>query len=422
VHGETRREFLRSLLAAGALAAAWRPASARPAGRVAIVGAGYGGMSVARYLRKFAPELEVLLIERNADFISCPMSNLVFGGSLRVEDITLSYRGLEQLGVQVIHDEVVDIDTANKRLRLARAAEISYDRLVVSPGIDFMLEQISGLNNAEAQQRMPSAWRAGPEIALLHKQLEAMPDGGVFAINVPTIPFRCPPAPYERACQVAYYFKRAKPKSKVIVLDANEEIVSKKNLFPKAWSDLYPGMIDYRNNSEVQDVDPKTMAVKLDFDTVKADVVNLLPPMKAGAIAQRAGLVTTNGRWCDVNWLTMESTVVPGVHVLGDATFAAPLLPKSGQIANQQGMVAAAAIAALMSGREPDRDPTMKSICYSFVDDRNAVHIGSTHKYDAAEKTMKVVPGSAGLSTAASEAEGREAKAWAKNIWAEMLG
>jgi sulfite dehydrogenase len=389
---------------------------------VAIVGAGYGGASVARYLRKFAPDLEALLIERNADFISCPMSNLVLGGSLHLEDITLSYRGLERLGVQFIHDEVVDVDTEKKRLRLARAPELAYDRLIVAPGIDFMLEQIPGLNNAEAQQRMPSAWRAGPEIALLHKQLEAMPDGGVFAINVPTIPFRCPPAPYERACQVARYFKQSKPKSKVIVLDANEEIVSKKNLFLKAWSDLYPGMIDYRNNSEVQDVDTREMAVKLDFDTVKADVVNLLPPMKAGAIAKQAGLITTNGRWCDVNWLTMESTVVPGVHVLGDATFAAPLLPKSGQIANQQGKLAAAAIAALMNGREPDRDPTMQSICYSFVDDKNAVHIASKHKYDAAEKTMKVVPGSAELSTAASEAEGRDAKAWAHDIWREMLG
>lgn len=387
-----------------------------------IVGAGYGGASAARYLRKLAPGLEVLLIERNADFISCPMSDLVLGGSLRIEDIILSYRGLESAGVKIIHDEVVDVDTAKKRLRLLRAPELTYDRLVVAPGIDFMLEQIPGLNNAEAQQRMPSAWRAGPGIALLRKQLEAMPDGGVFAINVPTIPFRCPPAPYERACQVARYFKQAKPKSKVIVLDANEEIVSKKNLFLKAWSDLYPGMIDYRNNSEVQDVDTREMAVKLDFDTVKADVVNLLPPMKAGAVAKLAGLITTNGRWCDVNWLTMESTVAPGVHVLGDATFAAPLLPKSGQIANQQGKLAAAAIAALMNGREPDRDPTMQSICYSFVDDKNAVHISSTHKYDAAEKTMKVVPGSASLSAAASETEGREAMAWAKNIWTEMLG
>jgi sulfide dehydrogenase [flavocytochrome c] flavoprotein subunit len=422
VHGEARRKFLRSLLATAALAGAWRPAFAKSTGRVVIVGAGYGGASVAHYLRIIAPTLEVLLIERNADFVSCPMSNLVLGGSLRIEDITLSYRGLEQLGVRVIHDEVVDVDIAKQRLRLASTPELAYDRLVVAPGIDFMLEQIPGLNNAEAQQRMPSAWRPGPEIALLRRQLEAMPDGGVFAINVPTIPFRCPPAPYERACQVARYFKQAKPKSKVIVLDANEEIVSKKSLFLKAWSDHYPGMIDYRNNSEVQDVDIKEMAVKLDFDTVKADVVNLLPPMKAGAIAQRAGLITTNGRWCDVNWLTMESTAAPGVHVLGDATFAAPLLPKSGQIANQQAKVAAAAIAALMSGREPDRDPTMQSICYSFVDDRNAVHIGSTHKYDAADKTMKVVPGSADLSTAASEAEGRDAKAWAKNIWAEMLG
>jgi sulfite dehydrogenase len=419
-----RREMLKFLTASGVLAgcATASRASAKSAGRVIVVGGGYGGATAAKYIRLWGPNIEVLMIDRNPEFISCPMSNLVLGGSLSIAAITLSHRGLEQHGVKIIRDEVTAVDIEKKKLRLSRGPELAYDRLVLSPGIDFMYEEISGLNNPDAQRRIPHAWQPGPDIAALRKQLEGMKDGGTFALTIPTIPFRCPPGPYERACQVARYFKQAKPKSKIIVLDANEDIVSKKNLFLKAWNESYKGIIDYRNNSEARDVDVSEMKVKLDFDTVSADVINVLPPMKAGSIAGQAGLVTANGRWCGVDWLTMESTVAPGVHVLGDATLAAPLMPKSGQIANQHGKLAAAAITALMNGQQPGTEPMMLSVCYSFVDDKAAAHIASVHKYDAAEKTMTVVPGTAGLSAAASETEGRYATAWAHNIWNDMLG
>jgi sulfide dehydrogenase [flavocytochrome c] flavoprotein chain len=419
-----RRDFLKFLAASGVLAGCGSIAAApaKPAGRVIVVGGGYGGATAAKYIRMWSPNLEVLMIERNAEFISCPMSNLVLGGSMTLEDITVSYRGLQRYGVQVIRDDVTGIDVEKKKLRLARGPELAYDRLVVAPGVDFMFEEIPGLDNAEAQERILHAWKSGPEVLALRKQLEEMKDGGIFALAIPTLPFRCPPGPYERACQVARYFKRAKPKSRIVILDANEDIASKKTMFLQAWNELYPGIIDYRNNSEVKDIDLREMAVMLDFDTVRADVINILPPMKAGTIAGKSGLVTANDRWCGVDWLSMESTAAPGVHVLGDATLAAPLMPKSGHIANQHGKLAAAAITALMNGRQPDPEPMMLSVCYSYVDDKAAAHIVSVHKYDAAEKTMKVVPGSAGLSAAANEIEGRYAMGWAHSIWNDMLG
>jgi sulfite dehydrogenase len=418
-----RRDFLKFLAASGALAGCDSIAAApvKPAGRVIVVGGGYGGATAAKYIRMWSPNLEVLMIERNAEFISCPMSNLVLGGSMTLADITVSFRGLQRYGVQVIRDDVTGIDVERKKLRLARGPELAYDRLVVAPGVDFMFEEIPGLDNDEAQRRILHAWKSGPEVLALRKQLEEMKDGGIYALAIPTAPFRCPPAPYERACQVARYFKQAKPKSRIVILDANEDIASKKAMFLQAWNELYPGIIDYRNNSEVKDIDLREMAVKLDFDTVRADVINILPPMKAGTIAGKSGLVTANGRWCGVDWLTMESAAVPGVHVLGDATLAAPLMPKSGHIANQHGKLAAAAITALMSGRQPDPEPMMLSVCYSYVDDRSAAHIVSVHKYDAKEKTMEVVPGSTGLSAAANEIEGRYAMGWAHNIWSDML-
>jgi sulfide dehydrogenase [flavocytochrome c] flavoprotein chain len=285
-----------------------------------------------------------------------------------------------------------------------------------------MYEQIPALNDEAAQQRVLHAWKAGPQTVALRQQLADMRDGGVFVISIPMAPLKCPPAPYERACQVANYFQRAKPRSKIIILDANEDVASEKPLFTRAWNEQYKGMIEYRNNSELRDVDLKALSARLDFDTVRADVLNVLPPMKAARVAESAGLITANGRWCGVDWLTMESIAAPGVHVLGDATLPAPLMAKSGQIANQHGRVAAAAIGALMHGREPAREAQMRSICYSFIDDNAAAHVASLHRYDATEKTFKVVPGSTNVSATATDAEGRDAFAWAKNIWAEMLG
>ena len=269
---------------------------------------------------------------------------------------------------------------------------------------------------------MPHAWKAGAETVLLRKQLEAMRDGGVFVFHIPMSPFRCPPGPYERVCQVADYFKRSKPKSKIIVLDSNPDLVSKKGLFLASWNKLYKGIIDYRPNSELEDVDAKGMTVKLLGSSVKGDVLNVVPPQRAGDIARTTGLITTNDRWCDVDWMTMESVKVKGVHVLGDATLSAPAMPKSASMANQHAKVCAAAVIALIKGEPVNPQPVMMNTCYSFVDAKNVMHVASVHAYDAAKKTMVQVKGSGGLSTAASELEGEYAWGWARNIWSEALG
>ena len=294
-----------------------------------------------------------------------------------------------------------------------------YDRLIVSPGVDFNFGEIEGY--AAAQDRVLHAWKAGPQTVALRRQLEAMPDGGVYLLSIPTAPYRCPPGPYERISQVAHYFKRAKPRSKVLVLDANPDVTSKGPLFKRAWQELYPGMIDYRPNSKVVAVDPGTMSVRTDFDTIKADVLNVVPPQRAGDIAVKAGLITHNNRWCDVDWRTCESKAVKGIHVLGDATLSAPAMPKSGHMANQHGKVAAAAVIALLSGREPNPNPVMTNTCYSFVSDAEVIHVASVHQWSDAQGTIVAVKGSGGVSASRSEMEGRYAWAWGQNIWADMF-
>jgi sulfide dehydrogenase [flavocytochrome c] flavoprotein subunit len=324
--------------------------------------------------------------------------------------------------VRVVRGEAVAVDAAAKQVRLADGATLPYDRVIVSPGVDFVYDGIPGLKSAEARARVPHAWKAGAETVALRKQLEAMRDGGVFVFHIPMSPFRCPPGPYERVCQVADYFKRSKPKSKIIVLDSNPDLVSKKGLFLASWNKLYKGIIDYRPNSELEDVDAKGMTVKLLGSNVKGDVLNVVPPQRAGDIARTTGLITTNDRWCDVDWMTMESVKVKGVHVLGDATLSAPAMPKSASMANQHAKVCAAAVIALIRGEPVNPEPMMMNTCYSFVDAKNVMHVASVHAYDASKKTMVQVKGSGGLSTAASELEGEYAWGWARNIWSEALG
>jgi sulfide dehydrogenase [flavocytochrome c] flavoprotein chain len=424
--GFSRREFLKTSSAAAA--AAFFPgcvvqpgAPVKPIGRVIVIGGGFGGATAAKYLRMWSQgAIEVFLIERNAEFVSCPTSNLVLGGSRKIADITRSYEGLRNYGVQVIRDEATAINVEKKKVVPRRTEELAYDRLIVSPAVDLMHDQIEGYD-AEAQKTVLHAWKAGPETLALRQQLESMRDGGVFLISVPRAPYRCPPGPYERACQVAFYFKKAKPRSKVIVLDANEDVVSKPALFKAAWNDLYKGIVEYRNNNEVRALDARAMAVKTDFDTIKGEVLNVLPPMRAGDIARSAGLMTGNTRWCGVDWLTMESLAHKDIHVLGDATLSAPAMPKSGHMANNHGKLAAAAIIELMNGRRPDPRPVIANTCYSFVSDREAIHVASVHRYDPAQKTLVVIPGTAGVSAARSEIEGAYGWAWAQNIWADML-
>lgn len=419
-----RRDFLKVGAAAGAMASLYGCAGGNKAsGHVVVVGGGYGGATVAKYLRMWSEfGVQVTLVERNPTFISCPISNLVIGGQKTMEDITISYEGLRsKWGVRVIQDDVVAVDAAKKSISLKGGSTLSYDRLVLSPGVDFMWDEIPGLKSAEAQNKVLHAWKAGAQTVALRKQLESMKDGGTYAISIPKAPYRCPPGPYERACLVANYFKQSKPKSKVVILDANEDVMSKKGLFTKAWGDLYKGIIEYRNNSEVKDVDVGSNTAILEFDKFKADVLNVIPPHRAGDIARTSGIKLVNNRWVDINWLSMESTSTPGIHVLGDAIFPAPTMPKSGHMANQHGKLAAAAILNLLSGQDPNPEPVVMNTCYSFVDAKNVIHVSSVHQYDAATKTVQPVKGAGGVSVARNELEGKVALGWAQNIWADML-
>jgi len=416
-----RRHFLK---AGGAALAATLTgcASVTPApvkARVVVVGGGYGGATAARYVRMLDPGIDVVLVEPNESFVSCPISNMVLGGFKSLADITVAYTGLEKHGVRVVRDSATAIDVERRQVRLARGDAVSFDRLIVSPGIDFMWEGLPAMASAEAQASVLHAWKAGPQTAALRRRLEAMPDGGVYVLAIPEAPYRCPPGPYERACQVAAYFKAAKPRSKVLLLDANADVISKGPLFKKAWAELYKDIIEYRPNSKTVDVDARAGVVNLEFGDVKADVLNVLPPMKAGNIA--APFITANKRWCEVDWLTYESKAAKGVHVLGDSLQIAPLMPKSATMANGHGKVCAQAVVALLNGKEPNPSPTLVNTCYSMVSERMAIHVSSVHKYDEKDRTMKTVPGSGGVSAAMNELEGQYAMNWAKNIWADTL-
>ena len=389
--------------------------------RVVVIGGGFAGATAAKYIRMWAPEIDVTLVERDAEFVSCPLSNRVLAGVVRLKELTRGYGKLQAgYGVRVLHDNVVGIDHDARKVRLAGGETLQYDRLIVAPGVDLLPGEVPGL--PEGADTILNAWKAGPQTTALRKQLEAMPDGGVYAITVPKAPYRCPPGPYERACQVAWYFKTQKPKSKVLVLDANEDVVSKKGLFTKAWSDRYAGILEYRPNSEVVEVDAATKTVKLSFEDVRADVLNIVPPQQAGKAAVDAGLVNANGRWCSVDFLTYESTAVKNVHVLGDAIMAAPQMPKSGHMANQHAKVCAAAVIALLRSEAVNAQPLLTNTCYSFVSDKDVIHVASVHGYDAQKKTMEILKDASGVSGAASELEGQYAESWGRTIWADMLG
>ena len=421
-----RRELVQGLLAGGAFAALGGCATTVPSSaKVVVVGGGYGGATAAKYLRLLSEQsLDVVLIEPNPSFVSCPISNLVVGGVRQLADITRPYDTLRSAhGVTLVRDRVNAIDVQKKTVALAGGAQIRYDKLVLSPGVELMFDAVQGLAEAQAAGQILQAWKAGPETVALFKQLEAMRDGGVFAITIPEAPYRCPPGPYERASVVAAYLKQNKPKSKVLILDANPDVTSKGPLFKKAWAELYGGMVEYRSQHKAVAVDAKTLTVKFDVqDDVKADVLNVLPPMRAGALAVQTGLANSNARWCNVNYQSFESTVAKDIHVLGDSIQTAPLMPKSGHMANAHAKVAAAAIVAELKGLEINPRPLLTNTCYSFVSSTEVIHVASVHEYVAAEKTFKTVAGSGGVSAARSAIEAGYAMAWARNIWADTLG
>ena len=422
-----RRDVLRALGAMGALGLAGcgsvggvPPSKAR----VLVVGGGYGGATAAKYVRLLSGyQIDVVLVEPEAAFVSCPVSNLVLGGSKLLADITTPYDGLTNAhGVRRVKDMVVGIDTAKKVAVLASGPSIAYDKLVLSPGIELMWDSVTGLKAAQAEGRILQAWKAGAETLALRKQLEAMPDGGVYAITIPEAPYRCPPGPYERACQVASYFKAAKPRSKVLILDANPDVTSKAPLFKKVWAEQYAGMVEYRGQHKATAVDAKTNTAKFEVqEDVRADVLNVLPSMRAGAIAVQSGLANSNARWCNVNYINFESTAAKDIHVLGDSIQIAPAMPKSAHMANSHAKVAAAAIVAELSGLGLNPQPMLNNTCYSFIDAKNVIHVASVHEYVAAEKTFKTVATSGGVSSAPNELEGTYAWNWARTIWADTL-
>jgi sulfide dehydrogenase [flavocytochrome c] flavoprotein subunit len=415
-----RRDFIKTAGATSALLLSqhsFARASKPPLGRVVIVGGGYAGLAAAKYIRMWSlGNIETVIIEKSAQFVSCPLSNLVLGGSKTIHDLTFGYDLVQKNhGITWLTDEVIAIDATNKKVNMKRG-EVTYDRLIIAPGIDMMYDTLHNLE--VAQQEIPHAWKAGWQTVNLRKQLEAMPDGGVFVMTVPRAPYRCPPGPYERICQVASYLKNNKPKSKIIVLDANAEIISKKGLFTKVWADMYTDIVDYRPNSAVLEVDVKTKTVTTDFEKVSANVLNIIPTQRAGKPAQLAGVDNADKRWCEVSFLTYESTVVPNIHVIGDAIDSN--LPKSAHMATNQAKVCASAIVELMSGNAPDPAPVFANTCYSYVNDKQAMHVANVYRYDANKKIMVAAEGG-GVSQAPSEQEGRYASAWAANIWSDVL-
>ncbi|HEX6733319.1 MAG TPA: NAD(P)/FAD-dependent oxidoreductase [Azonexus sp.] len=411
--------FGATLLPGSALAA---PKKGQKLGRVIVIGAGFGGATAAKYLRKWSDgAIEVVLIERNPTFISCPTSNEVLAGNREYDSLIHGYDALKKnWGIKVVHASVTAIDAEKRKVRTDKGGEFAYDRLILSPGVDLNFAAIAGYD-VKAQESILHAWKAGPQTLALRKQLVDLPDGGTYVLTVPKAPYRCPPGPYERASQVAHYFKTHKPNSKVLVLDANDKIISKTKLFADVWANDYKGIIEYRPNWNAVEVDAATNIVTNEIgDRERGDIINLVPPQTAGKIAHDAGVINANGRWATVNWVTMESTAVPNIHVLGDATLSAPLMPKSGHMANQHGKAAAAAILEILSGREA-RPTLMANTCYSMIDDRRGIHVDSVHRWNPEKKELLVVDGSGGVSKEPSVEEGLFTRAWAKNIWADTL-
>ena len=423
----TRRDFIRLAGAAGAVSALGVVGceKAKPAARVVVIGGGFGGATCARYIRRADSGIEVTLIEQAAKFVTCPFSNTVLGGLNDIDFITHTYDALrDKHGVKVVHDTVTGVDPVAKKVTLKGGGSMSYDRLVVSPGIDLKWGAIEGYDQA-AGEVMPHAWQAGPQTLALRKQLEAMDDGGVVIIAAPGNPFRCPPGPYERASLIAHYLKTHKPKSKILILDTKEKF-SKMSLFKQGWRELYPDMIEWVAGSvggKVVRVDTKAMTVITNSgDTHKGNVINIIPPQKAGAIAHTAGLVNEAG-WCPVDQKSFESSKHKGIHVIGDSCVAGKM-PKSGFSANSQGKVCAAAVVAMLKG-ESVGGTSYVNTCYSLVGPDYGISVAKVYRWT--EKGIVGVEGSGGVTPAdAPESfmrdEAKYAKGWYASIMSDMFG
>lgn len=442
-----RRKFLKGLAAAGGATFLTIPAAraASPKARVVVVGGGFGGATVARYLRHLDPGIDVTLIDRDTRYTSCPLSNEVISDSRDIRTLETGYERLARLGVRTVHGEVTGIDPVGKNVTTAAGGSYRYDALVVAPGVDFNYAAVEGLSQEISDTRLPHAWKAGAQTLLLKKQLAAMPDGGLFVISVPKGPLRCPPGPYERAAQVAMYCKHhGKKKVKVMILDANDSF-SKRPLFEQAWKALYGygpgGMIEWVSGSSggaVEAVDAAVMTCRTTFDDYKADVINVIPPHHAGRIARDAGLANNNGRWCGVKPLNMESTVHPDIHVIGDACTGGDFVsnnpfPKSAHMANSQAKVVAAALVAKFNGLTAP-SPIYTNTCYSVVDHDWGFSVVALYRVEG--NTWVHVPAGSGISPVTlgsgkaarpvprihRKIEARYAAGWLDNLMADSFG
>ncbi|MBV0891383.1 NAD(P)/FAD-dependent oxidoreductase [Paracoccus sp. Z118] len=420
----TRRDVLLAMGAGVGALALPRVGRAQGAAHVVVIGGGFGGATAARYLRRLNPDLRITLVEPNERFATCPFSNLYLGGLREWDSITHGYDDLRAAGVDVIHARAEDVDTTARTVTLSGGSRLDWDRLVLSPGIDFRWGELAGYDEA-AVELAPHAWKAGPQTQLLRSQLEAMEDGGSFVMVVPQGAFRCPPGPYERASMVAHYFRTHKPRSKVIILDSQDRF-SKQPLFQQGWQALYGDMIEWVSQTDdglVVEVDAAAREAVTAFGTRhKADVLNVIPPQKAGLIAERAGVTDDTG-WVPVVADSFESARVPGVYVLGDATIAAPM-PKSGFCANAQGKVAAAAITADLAGREPP-PASFANTCYSLIGPGYGISVAGV--YRAEDGKVVEVPDSGGVSPLEAGPEFRRAEAeygagWYAAICADIWG
>ncbi len=391
--------------------------------KVVVIGGGAGGTIAAKYIRQADSSIDVTLIETNKEYYTCFMSNEVIGGDRKMETIKHSYDGLQKYGINIVHSMATAVDADKKTVMTASGDSFSFDRLIVSPGVSLNYDTIEGYSEAAAEV-MPHAWKAGNQTALLRKQLEAMDDGGLVVIAPPGNPFRCPPGPYERACQIAHYLKHNKPKSKILIIDAKDKF-SKQGLFTQGWKARYDGMIEWVPAAEtgggITSIDASSMTVSTDFDDYQADVVNLIPPQKAGTIAQIAGLADDSG-WCPVDLGTFESTIHPGMYVIGDASNAIGM-PKSGYAANSQAKVCAAAVVASLNEFEM-ADPSYVNTCYSLVAPDYGISVAAV--YRLAEDRSKIAKIAGGLTPgdASSDALQREvlyAYSWYDNIVADMF-
>jgi NADPH-dependent 2,4-dienoyl-CoA reductase/sulfur reductase-like enzyme len=367
--------------------------------------------------------IDVTLIEPAPDYVSSPLSNRVIDGEFVLADLTRSYDSLRRRhGVRLIADQAASFDPTAKLVRLGRGGTLRYDKLVLAPGIEPQFDAIEGLAAAHADGRILASWAAGTDTTGLHSQLEAMPDGGVFAITIPEAPYRCPPAPYERASLVAAYLKRNKPRSKVLVLDANQDVVAMAPLFKAAWKERYGDLLEYRNHHQPVAVDARTLTVHFDVqEDVRADVLNVLPPLRAGRVAQAAGLANVNARWCGVDFASFESTLAKDVYVIGDSIQAAPKMPKSGHLANGHAKIAAAAIVSDLQQRPLDQHAMLTNTCYCLIEPGAGIHSTAVYGYVESRRSFEPVAGAGGVSAEPNPTDVTDSLSWAENLWADML-